>query len=276
VDKAVEAKKCQLTWTWHQRVENEPTLLKTLQERVPNDPYLKKVLEETDFSPPAPKSPKEIIRESDLPDAATQSNIAKLGHILDKGVDIDAQFGSTCSCDRNRRCGTALQRAAKQRDIEMVRLLLEKGANPNLQDGEYGNPLQEASVAGDLELVKLLVEHKAKVNLHGGRYESPLIAAARADDVKIVHFLLESGADINFTDDHGWTPYLHAIAYESYDVVRFLLDVDSSLAAVGELIALPPGKFVKARDQSTVSISEDGLSITTGMMYDVICPGELA
>ena len=120
-------------------------------------------------------------------------------------------------------------------------------------------------MAGDIELVKLLVDSKAKINYQRGRWGSPLIAATRADDPKIVRFLLENGADINFTDDHGWTPYLHALAYESYDATRFLLGVDPSLASVGELIALPPSKLVKARDKSTISISDDGLNLSTGI-----------
>lgn len=36
----------------------------------------------------------------------------------------------------------------------MVKFLLERGADPNLQDGDYGNPLQEAAIAGDLDIVK--------------------------------------------------------------------------------------------------------------------------
>ena len=272
VDKAVEAKKSRLSWSWHEHDENEPSVLKTLQARVPNDPYLRKVLDETDFSPPIPKSPTESIPATALPDAASDSNVPKVLNLLDQGADIDTQCGRTCGCDRNKGVGTALQRATKHRDVEMVRVLLEKGANPNLQEGAYGNPLQEASMAGDLEIVKLLVRHKAQVNLQGGKYRSPLSAAARANDVKITSFLLDSGADINIADNHGWTPYLYAVAHESHEVARYLLSVDSSLAALGELIALHPGMLTKAKDSSTVDIGEDGITVNTGMLGSGSCP----
>src|SRR4051812_25414301 len=101
VDLAVSAKKHQLTWTWHNPKEDEPTLLRTLQQRVPEDPYLQKVLAETDFTPSPPKSPGRTPRATDLPDAAKTSDIAQLKTLLDQGIDIDTQHGSTCRCDQN-------------------------------------------------------------------------------------------------------------------------------------------------------------------------------
>jgi ankyrin repeat protein len=246
--------------------EDEATMLRTLQERVPDDPYLKKVMEATDFTPPAPNNPNRTPRASDLPDAAKTSNMTQLKTLLGQGIDINTTHGSTCGCDRNKGHGTALQRAVKQRDVEMTKLLIEHGANLGLQDGAFGNPLQEAAMAGDMDLVKLLVEAKADVNLEGGRFRSPLIAAAKADDANIVRYLVQNGADINIADSDGWTPYLHAVACESRDAARALLEVDVSLPALGELIALPPSRFVAANDKSTVAISEDGLTINTGAL----------
>jgi hypothetical protein len=266
VDIAVRNRKEQLSWSWRMPKEDEATMLRTLQERVPDDPYLKKVMEATDFTPPAPKNPNRTPRASDLPDAAKTSNMTQLKTLLGQGIDINTTHGSTCGCDRNKGHGTALQRAVKQRDVEMTKLLIEHGANLDLQDGAFGNPLQEAAMAGDMDLVKLLVEAKADVNLEGGRFRSPLIAAAKADDANIVRYLVQNGADINIADSDGWTPYLHAVACESRDAARALLEVDVSLPALGELIALPPSRFVAANDKSTVAISEDGLTINTGAL----------
>ena len=97
VDEAVRVRKLQLSWTWSKRDENELTLLKTLKGRVPNDPYLKKVLYETDFTPPVQEKPKQVIRETAVPG----SDIDKLRRLIDQGADVNAQFGSNCSCDRN-------------------------------------------------------------------------------------------------------------------------------------------------------------------------------
>lgn len=265
VDEAIKYHERMLTCSWTFRVKDDPTSLKILQKRVPNDPYLKRKLDETNFEPPPNKEPRNTVpHRTAVPDAASRSDVGKLRKLLDEGVDVNASHGTSCGCDHTKGAGTALQRASKQRDIAMVKLLLEHGANPDLQKGKYGNPLQEAAMEGDLELVKLLVEHKASINYSGGRHGSPLVAASKADDVNVVRYLLDNGADINFTDGDGWTPYLHAVASESYDVIHFLLSVEPSLASIGELVALPPSKMIKGREKSTVGISEDGLTITTG------------
>lgn len=263
VDEAIKCHERLLTWTW--RSKDEPTSLKILQKRVPENPYLKRKLQETNSKPPLDTQPKHTNPlPTAIPDVASRGDVGNLRKLLDEGFDANASHGTSCGCDHTDGKGTALQRASKQRNLAMVKLLLEHGAHPDLQEGEYGNPLQEATIEGDLELVKLLFEHKASINYAGGRHGSPLIAASKADDVNIVRYLLDQGADINFNDGDGWTPYLHAVASESYDVIRYLSGVEPSLASIGELIALPPGKMTKAREKSTVGISEDGLTITSG------------
>jgi hypothetical protein len=266
VDLAVEAKKHQLHWTFRKPDQEYPSLLSTLQQHVPNDHYLKRVVKETDFTPPPPKPLTKEIKQTDLPDAANNSDISEVKRLLSQGISIDTTHGSTCSCDRNHGQGTALQRAVMVRDVEMTKLLLDHGANPDIQDGKFGNPLQEAARVGDLELMALLVKYKASINIQGGQYGSPLISAARANDVKAVRILLDGGADINIADENGWTPYLHAVANESHDAASVLLEIDKSLGKIGELIALPPGRLVKSGEKSSVRISEDGLTVDTGTL----------
>src|SRR5205814_3190342 len=56
------------------------------------------------------------------------------------------------------RYGTMLQTASFSGNLEVVRLLLEKGAEVNAQGGHYGNPLQAAAVpARDVELLRPLL-----------------------------------------------------------------------------------------------------------------------
>jgi ankyrin repeat protein len=66
--------------------------------------------------------------------------------LLVQGVDVNTNRGTpACGCDNTKGHGTALQRAVKQRDVEITKLLLEHGANPDLQDTPMGNPPQEAA-----------------------------------------------------------------------------------------------------------------------------------
>ena len=51
--------------------------------------------------------------------------------------------------------------------LELVRLLLDKGANVDIQGGKYGNALQAAASEGFVEVVRLLLDKGANVNIQG-------------------------------------------------------------------------------------------------------------
>jgi ankyrin repeat protein len=57
---------------------------------------------------------------------------------------------------------------------EVVRLLLDKGAEVNAQGGRYGNALQAASLGGHGAIVKTLLNKSADVNAQGGHYGNAL------------------------------------------------------------------------------------------------------
>ena len=84
-----------------------------------------------------------------------------------------------------------------------------------LMDFYNRTPLENACMSGEYQMVKLLIEYGADVNFtnpYTGR--TPLLAATYApgkEEVKIVKFLIECGADINVADNYGNTPLLGAV-----------------------------------------------------------------
>ncbi|KAH8659525.1 Pfs, NACHT and ankyrin domain protein, partial [Ilyonectria robusta] len=78
----------------------------------------------------------------------------------------------------------------------------EIGADINAQGGWYGNALLAASDGGHEEIVKLLLEKGADINAQGGWYGNTLQAASDGGHEEIVKLLLEKGADINAQG--GW------------------------------------------------------------------------
>ena len=88
--------------------------------------------------------------------------------------------------------GNILQTVSKNGNTDIVRLLLNKGADVNAQGGFYGNALQAASAEGHAEIICLLLDKGANVNAQGGQYGNALQAARWPE---IQRLLLSRGAN---------------------------------------------------------------------------------
>ena len=93
--------------------------------------------------------------------------------------------------------GNALQAASFMGHQKIVHLLLDKGADVNAQGGQYGSALQVASFKGHQQIVQILLDAGADVNAKGGEYGSAVQAASNEGHQKIVEILLDTGADVN-------------------------------------------------------------------------------
>jgi ankyrin repeat protein len=147
--------------------------------------------------------------------------------------------------------------------LEMIELLLEAGANPNLQLklfppyrnvlddrgadlilGIGATALHRAARAGDVPAVELLLAHGALVDLPQEDDITPLMAAAglksyaidtrgrfvtEADAIRTVTLLLDAGAAINARDEFEQTA-LHGAAYRGWnDLVSLLVERGADL-----------------------------------------------
>lgn len=117
---------------------------------------------------------------------------------------------------------TPLQRAAYGCDIDMMKLLLEHGADRTLgningvtpmialtaQGGSRNRNKNELTVIQGLEV---LLAAGADVNEKGGLYqETPLHTTARLNWLPVVKFLVEKGADLQAKDNRGLIPLDYA------------------------------------------------------------------
>lgn len=85
-------------------------------------------------------------------------------------------------------------------------------------------PLCVAISKGDFELVKKLVEYGADVNGKIQRGTTPLMMAARYSNVDITRFLLSKGAKLNIEDNEGHTALDHAKSVNATEVVKVLTE----------------------------------------------------
>ncbi|KAL8668405.1 MAG: hypothetical protein Q9168_006962 [Polycauliona sp. 1 TL-2023] len=120
--------------------------------------------------------------------------------------------------------GNPLQAACQFGSLEVVELLLQSGANFNIQGGRYGNPLQGACQSGSLEVVELLLQSGANVNMQGGKYGNPLQAACQSGSLEVVELLLQHEANVNAEGGYHGTALQAAASKEHVAAVQLLLD----------------------------------------------------
>ncbi len=80
---------------------------------------------------------------------------------------------------------------------EVALMLLERGADPNIESVRGSRPIGAAVVEDNLPMVTELVRHGANINLGGYRRVPPLIEGAGKSSPALLRFLLEHGADSN-------------------------------------------------------------------------------
>lgn len=100
---------------------------------------------------------------------------------------------------------------------EVVRLLLDAGADPNIADKEGQTPL--IANAWDVEIARMLVAHGANVNAQGKDGFTPLL---NAGTLELMRFLLEHGANPFAKTERGETALDLAKQNNHKDMVALL------------------------------------------------------
>ena len=142
--------------------------------------------------------------------------------LIDAGADVDqwdiygeaplfTAVGLQSKTDGGR---ASIDPLNQTKGIDVVRMLLEHGANPNMQlffrpanvrgstNTRGSTPLIRAANNGDLELVKLLLEHGADATVYMADRQTPIHAvlagrASEKDALELIKVLHEAGTDVN-------------------------------------------------------------------------------
>lgn len=164
-----------------------------------------------------------------LMSAVDSGKVAKISLILSESINVDAQTkdgrraltiaagnGHEKLVERLLKAGakadggpakiTALTQGLRSGSDEVVKFLLNAGADPNRAAADDRKPLMLAARAGLDESVRYLLDKGAQIN---GRNEkdgtTALMWAANNGRKRIVELLIERGADPSLTAKDGWT-----------------------------------------------------------------------
>lgn len=160
------------------------------------------------------------VQEPPLVRAAKRGDVAEIRELISKGANVNAadSYGFT-----------VLMFAVA--DAEgAVPYRLAAGANVNAKDNVEGaTALIIASHPEKIQVVKELVNHGANVNAMSKYGQAPLMTAAASCSVPLVRYLLQKGANAAEKNARGGTALIPAVASRCADVAKVLLDAGADV-----------------------------------------------
>ena len=195
-------------------VSNRPVL----RTQTPRPAYLRHVLK---FGPDNAE------KQVDFSEALKSRNFDRAKKLLESGANPSP------TCGFNFRC-QPLATAAKNGDLEVMKFLIDNGADIDGFNSYDGVALVFALESQQIEAAKLLINSGANVNIPNAFGFSPFVGAPALGDMELLALMIENGAHINENyyvyvgdpepGEKGPLPLEVAIRHGQPDAVSFLLD----------------------------------------------------
>ncbi len=167
-----------------------------------------------------------------LQNAVRKRDIGTTKSILEDGL---YQYLVNEPLENNGQTSTLLIEAVKNENLELVELLMDKGADLKACDSSKNTALFAAIESEDPGIVERLLTHdlqnKDILNtpcfLKDGTSSTPLILAVKTGNEQLVQLCIEKGADITATDSFKNSALFVAIQSGNREIAKLLIDKSS-------------------------------------------------
>lgn len=156
--------------------------------------------------------------------ACGHASIEVVKAFLDAGASIDRRAGE--------RKDFALAAAAEEKRPDVVKLLLERGADPNLVDDNHMGAIHHASHVFHedpksqfpltVEIVRSLLDHGAEIDRQDGNARTALHWAVEDGNLPLVELLVARKAHLDLEQWNGDTPLTAAVRHEKREIAALL------------------------------------------------------
>uniref|UniRef100_A0A8C2UT80 Transient receptor potential cation channel subfamily A member 1 n=1 Tax=Chinchilla lanigera TaxID=34839 RepID=A0A8C2UT80_CHILA len=147
-----------------------------------------------------------------------EENVSALHHAAGEGeLELMKMIISGSSCEvlnvMDNYGNTPMHWAAENNQVESIKFLLSRGANPNLRNSSMMAPLHIAVQGMHNEMAKVLTEHSStNVNLEGENGNTAVMITCAKDNSEALEILLKKGAKLCKSNKWGDFP-VHQAAF---------------------------------------------------------------
>jgi ankyrin repeat protein len=174
--------------------------------------------------------------------AAAEGNADRVAIALRNGAPLES---------RDARGRTALLLASTNDRVDVARLLVALGADPDAQDDQRDSAWLVTGVTGSVEMLEVLLPAHPDLTLRNRFGGVSVIPASERGHVDYVRRVVSTGIDLNHVNDLGWTAMLEAIVYgdgsEPYQqIIGILLDAGAD-PTIADAAGLTPLQHAQSR-----------------------------
>ena len=143
-------------------------------------------------------------------------NIPILKHLLSLGAAVNPQDINGVTC---------LHNAVSDENSELVKFLLESGADSSIQDNKDESPYQMALRKNKRDIISRIEKNDVTIEMDGDDLDAAFMRACSNGSRGVAEMLVKKGnVDLTYVDNYGRTPLHHIAGKGMTALAKFVID----------------------------------------------------